>query len=224
MFYTPMRNPVPMLRLLVAIGGLVRRPENLDRVTQIVDLLEKLKSEEDSAAIVREVRADPQGRAALATRPSLGSLDPRELARLPEGTLGGAYGRFMTSRGLSQASFPELRVRTDMDWIISHFYETHDLWHVVAGFDTDVPGEVGLQAFYLAQTRSYLPFFVIAALMINTAVYAYDEKDRRLQALADGWNLGKRARPLFGQDWRALLDRPLAEVRSQLGIPAPAVT
>lgn len=29
--------------------------------------------------------------------------------------------------------------------------QTHDLWHVITGFDTTVVGEIGLQAFHLTQ-------------------------------------------------------------------------
>jgi ubiquinone biosynthesis protein COQ4 len=217
-----MRSPLAFARLSFAVLRLIRRPQELDRVTKIVDLLEKLKTEKDCRAIVAEIRAQPRGRQALERRPSIGDLAPDQLARSPEDTLGGAYGRFMIARGLSQASFPALNIKSDMDWVISHFYETHDLWHVVTGFDTDIPGELALQAFYLAQTRSYLPFFVIAALLVNTAVYAYEEKDRRMQAIADGWRLGKAAQALFGRDWRQDLDRPLSEVRQQLGVAAHA--
>jgi ubiquinone biosynthesis protein Coq4 len=35
--------------------------------------------------------------------------------------------------------------------LVKRGYETHDIWHVVTGFHTDVAGELGLQAFYLAQ-------------------------------------------------------------------------
>ncbi|MEW6058263.1 MAG: Coq4 family protein [Bdellovibrionota bacterium] len=213
-----MRNPVPVVKLVVAIGSLIKKPEELDRVIKIVDLLEKLKTEKEFKAIVEDVKKHPQGREALSLRPSIGSLDLIQLKEKPETTLGGAYGRFMVARNLSQTSFPGFKIKTDMDWIISHFYETHDLWHVVTGFDTDTPGELGLQAFYLAQTRSYLPLFVLAALFINTAIYSYEEKDRRFQAIADGWNLGKKAKKLFGCDWHLYMDMPLDEVREQFGI------
>jgi ubiquinone biosynthesis protein COQ4 len=213
-----MRNPVAQIKLFFTIGSLVKNPNELDRVTKIVDLLDKLKTEADSIAFTDEMKMHPHGQWALEQKPSIGTLNPSELLKLPETTLGGSYGRFMLARGLSQASFPQFKIRTDMDWILAHFYETHDLWHVITGLDTDIPGELALQSFYLAQTRSYLPFFVIAALLLNTAIYSYEQKNQRLQAIADGWNLGKKAKNLFGINWNNYLTKDLAQVRLEFRI------
>jgi ubiquinone biosynthesis protein Coq4 len=30
----------------------------------------------------------------------------------------------------------------ELDYIVAHLYETHDLWHVLTGFDTDPAGGV----------------------------------------------------------------------------------
>jgi ubiquinone biosynthesis protein Coq4 len=114
-------------------------------------------------------------------------------------------------------------VNSDVDYVVAHLYETHDLWHVVTGFDTDPAGEAGLQAFYLAQQRSYLPFFVLSAVLMNTALFAYEEKERRFDALTSGWILGKHAAPLFGLDWQAHLERSLVDVRNELRLGGSAV-
>ena len=47
-------------------------------------------------------------------------------------------------------------VGSDFDYVRAHLRETHDVWHPVTGFDTDVAGELGLQAFYLAQFQAPL--------------------------------------------------------------------
>jgi ubiquinone biosynthesis protein Coq4 len=38
-------------------------------------------------------------------------------------------------------------------YVLSHLYEMHDLWHAVIGFETDVAGELALQAFYPPRAR-----------------------------------------------------------------------
>jgi ubiquinone biosynthesis protein Coq4 len=164
-----------------------------------------------------------EGAAAVQERRRL-RLDPGELAGLRASTLGGAYARFLKERGLAPESFPDLPVKSDVDYIVAHLYETHDLWHVVTGFDTDPAGEAGLQAFYLAQQRSYLPFFVLSAVLMNTALFAYDEKERRLDALTSGWTLGKHAVSLFGFDWRVHLERPLVDVQRELLLSGPVAS
>ena len=44
---------------------------------------------------------------------------------------------------------------TNLKSFVSHrLHETHDIIHVLTGFGTDLVGEMGLQAFALAQNRA----------------------------------------------------------------------
>ena len=74
-------------------------------------------------------------------------------------------------------------------------------WHAVTEFATDVAGELGLQAFYAAQGPGGLPLLLIAMGFLNSAIYAQGDRERRFQAVADGWEMGKRAESLFGVRW-----------------------
>ena len=217
-----MQNPLQLTRLFVSWTRLTLDLRRLDDVIVINDALMTLRKPGHDRAIIAELEGSPTAAEALRTKHRLGPVDLRGLASMPEETLGGAYGRFMLARGLSPQSLPALEAQTDVDYILAHIYETHDLWHVVTGFDTDTMGETALQAFYLAQQRSYLPFFALSAVLLNTAFFAYDEKDARLGAIVDGWQLGKQARKLLGIEWRNHFERPLAEVRRELALDRTA--
>jgi ubiquinone biosynthesis protein COQ4 len=198
----------------------LRLAADLGRLENIFTLnhhLVKLRDERLSREVVLHYQGTEAGAEAIRTRRRL-RLEPSALARLDASTLGGAYVAFMTRRGLSASSIPSLPVADDVDYVVAHLYETHDLWHVVTGFDTDPAGEAGLQSFYLAQQRAYLPLFVLSAILLNTAVFAYEEKERRVDAVVSGWTRGKRARALFGLDWAAQIERPLVDVRRELGL------
>ena len=41
----------------------------------------------------------------------------------------------------------------------------------------------------------------------------------RADALVEGWQAGKRARPLFGIDWTTQWQRPIEDVRRELCLP-----
>ena len=102
-----------------------------------------------------------------------------------------------------------------------YWYETHDLWHVVTGFDTDVAGELGLQAFYLAQFPGKLAALILSIGMVNTTLFAFDERSQRLDAIARGWQLGRTAHSFLAVRWADLWSLPLAEVRARVGVTAP---
>ena len=212
-----MLNPLAALRIARAALRLVRDPNRLDEVIAMADDLGESPAFE---AIVRHLEAMPAGRAAMAERPRV-DLDLPRLRQLPDGSFGRETARFLDARGLDPADLPRRPAADGAAWVRAHLYETHDLWHVVTGFDTDVAGELGLQAFYLAQFPARLAAAILAIGFLNTFLYKFDERDARTDAIARGWQLGKAARPFLAVRWAELRALPLTEVRAQLGVTTP---
>jgi ubiquinone biosynthesis protein Coq4 len=155
-------------------------------------------------------------------RRRLGPVDLDRLALLPPGTLGRTFAEFMRARGLDPKSLPRHDDWDEPSFVHAHLYETHDVWHVVTGFDTDVAGELGVQAFYSAQLDGALPRYLLIGGLIQARVWQPEDWARRLDAIARGWTLGKRASALFGRPWDDLWSEPIDEIRATLGIDAPA--
>jgi ubiquinone biosynthesis protein Coq4 len=153
-------------------------------------------------------------------------FDLAELDALPPGTLGRVFADHMRKNDLDPAAIPTLDASDDLAFLRAHLYETHDIWHAVTGYDTDVAGELGLQAFYAAQAPGGLPWMLLAMGFLNTALYEMGDRERRFDAIARGWEMGRRARPLFGTRWDELWTTPVDEVRRSLGVEpyrAPAL-
>ena len=215
-----MQNPLVAFRIARAALRLVRDPNRLDEVIAMADDLGESPAFD---AIVAHVEHMPGGRAVMAERPRV-DLDLPRLRQLPDGTFGREAARFLDARGLDPADLPRRPADDGKAWVRAHLYETHDLWHVVTGFDTDVAGELGLQAFYLAQFPARLAAAILAIDFLNTFLYAFDERDVRTDAIARGWQLGKAARPFLAVRWADLWTLPLTEVRARLGVTAPIVS
>jgi ubiquinone biosynthesis protein Coq4 len=209
-----MRNPMQVLKAAKAFVRIARDPNELN---QVFELSHGMADPVTLRAMAEALRSTPEASRALDERPRL-RVDLDELRRLQPGTLGREFADHMIANGLDPAALPTLEGETPETFVRAHLYETHDVWHVATGFATDVPGELGLQAFYLAQLTGRLPAAILAAGMINTLLFRFDEKDARMQEIARGWLLGKQARPLFGVRWDRLWSTPLAEVRKQLGL------
>src|SRR6266511_3895725 len=178
-----MRNPIRLTRLFITLARFTRDLTLLDEVFELNDQLLSLRQPGEAEIVVDEFKRAPAGEDALRRRHRLGHLSLPALVDMPPDTLGGAFARFMRARGLAPENLPNKPASTELDYIVAHLYETHDLWHVLTGFDTDPAGELALQAFLLAQTRAYLPLLVITAMSLNTAMYAYDEKTERMDSL-----------------------------------------
>ncbi len=214
-----MRNPLSMVQAATAF---VRLTQDLGRLDEVFNLGDGLVDAEMMQAMAERGRQSATGAAALRERPHV-HLDLGALRALPTGTLGRQYALMMDRNGLDPASIPALPDDDENRYVRAHLYETHDLWHVATGFATDVPGELGLQAFYQAQLPGRLPTAILAAGFLNTLIFSFAQRDVRLREIARGWLLGHRSRPLFGVRWDDYLALPLDEVRARLGLDVAAV-
>jgi len=210
-----MPNPILAVRAAYAFVTLVRDPERLDVVFELIDsVFEQPQAQRELEVLL----ANPDIAAAARDRLRAPELDLGKLRALPEGSVGRVACAFFDKHGLDPAALPRRPAATDAEWMAAHLYETHDLWHVLTGFGPDVAGELGLQAFYSAQVDGPVALAILTAGLLNTLIYAPEERQQRLAAVARGWTMGRRAKLLPGLDWEAILARPLAEVRPELAI------
>lgn len=211
-------HPIPFFRGVAALclfSKIVRHPESLDNIVEMADQLADPAVLAEMAVVLRQ---DHQARVAFADRPRLEALDMEALLALPEGTLGREYAEFLRANDLDPSELSDLPADCDEQYIRAHLYETHDLWHVLTGFSTDVAGELGLQAFCMAQMPSPLSVLLLAAGLLNTVLYRMEDADPRMEQIIDGWLMGRRSRQLFGVDWSRDWETPLEEVRSRYAL------
>lgn len=166
--------------------------------------------------ILRTFQASAEGREMLEKRPALDHehVDIDALLALPSDTLGHAYAHFLRSRGLTPEVFvPPREIRDEQKRYISQrLRQTHDLWHVVSGYDTDISGEVEVQAFMLGQMLSPFAFFVVLGGLLKAPA----TRRELLQRVTRAFLRGKRAKPLSYRKWEERFATPLREVRREL--------
>src|SRR5262249_45956146 len=152
-------------RLVRAFLEVVGDPRKLERIFALTDAgLDDATLDK----ILASIRRHPQGAAALRERPRLGQPSLESLLALPAGTLGRVYAEHMRAAGLDPGNLPQRPAHDEKSYFIPHLIETHDVWHVVTGLGTDVAGELGLMAFYSAQSPGKVPLFISTAILLNT--------------------------------------------------------
>jgi ubiquinone biosynthesis protein Coq4 len=201
----------------------VRTIRNPERLEDIVSLAGVLVPPRELRRLADTLWCIPSAAEALRERPRLGPVDLHALRTLPPGTLGRAFADHLLDNGLDLNSLPQLPAYTDAEYVRAHLLEVHDIWHVLTGFATHVAGELGLQAFSLAQLGSPFAAGILTGGMANTLLFAFPERDVRMRAIVRGWLLGKRSRPLFGGAWARMWERPLEEVRAGFGLDLAGV-
>ncbi|MBE9029139.1 hypothetical protein IQ266_05100, partial [filamentous cyanobacterium LEGE 11480] len=79
-------------------------------------------------------------------------IDLAQLRHMPAGTLGYAYAQHMERAGIQPLRIsPDLQAAAQRSPFGRRYTATHDILHVLLGFDTSYAGEMGIYAFTVAQ-------------------------------------------------------------------------
>jgi ubiquinone biosynthesis protein COQ4 len=206
------------LDTLVVLKGalsLIRDPQQTDSVYDIED---GMKHSAAMAAATRYMMAQPEIATLAAERYLAAAPDIPKLLECPPDSLGSAYANYIHTAGFDPGFYRSMLVEDDTSYLLLRLRQTHDLWHVVTGFSTNVPGELGLKAFELAQTRRTMAGILIAGGFLKCLLQTPDELDELLNNISRGYRMGLQAKPLLAQKWEENWDKSLNEWRSALGI------
>ncbi|MCA9518327.1 MAG: hypothetical protein KC635_25505 [Myxococcales bacterium] len=197
---------------------LFRDPEDTEQVFVLGLVLNRRRFPE----LLARFAVEPEGAWLLYHRPAIDreSVDWERLRALPADTLGGAYARFLDERGLDPDVFKAAPpgIPETAAYVAKRFRQTHDLWHVLTGYDTSVAGEAAVLAFTWAQTRMPSAGIVAALAGVRSGGPATGSWRRQRDAI----RRGRAARFLGAVKWEDRWERPLVEVREELGITAAA--
>ena len=201
------------LRMVGSLADFLKHPDSLESVFKIAG---SLKNSAMSAQMFRHLLDNPSMAALVEQNWRPAPIDLDALERLPEGTLGHEYAHQLRSQGLTPDSLIDPNPITSPQGYVTHrLRETHDIVHVLTGFGVDGVGELGLQAFNLAQNRSPLAVMLIFGGMLS-ALQNDEPLEELLTALSRGFDLGLKAECVIAQKLEEGWDRPLADWRKEL--------
>lgn len=230
----------PMLRELIAQEMLRRNGADLPNTAYIPHVVRHLMMYEDWPRIMQLFEEEkarlPEFRAWLEGR-KISLFTREELANPAPGTLKEVVHDFVTNSGYNMDFFWQgMEIKSDLEFYQKERTHTHDIEHMITGFETNHAGEVALlEANEVAIYRYFRPelaaFFnrVGTYLKAKTIMkmglyypdaYAHDIEARRIGA-AQG---AQWKHPLFLIPFRDMLDRQISDIRAEYGIvdpPAP---
>jgi ubiquinone biosynthesis protein Coq4 len=218
----PTRNP---FRYLLAVWRTLADPTDTEEVA-IVEMgfarsrLGRRFARWDD--VVDALRRDPRIAPAFRDRRPCEPVDLDMLSGKPAGTLGRVLSDHCRMRGLNP-NLGYIPPDGDVDWMLHHIALTHDIWHVVTGWGNDLAGEYGLGGFYMGQLGAPSFFgYLLGLAALGTALRRRSFQEF-MDAVTAGYEMGRRAEPLFGVDWPPLWDVPLSEIRARFGIAGTRV-
>jgi ubiquinone biosynthesis protein COQ4 len=185
--------------------------------TQQVFYLAIAVDRETLPVVAARLAADPSGRELMRERAAIDTkhVDFAALRALPADTLGGAYARALDAQGLSPDIFQRPPgLPDDLAYTAQRARQTHDLWHVLTGLETDIPGEVALQAFTHAQLGQNFSKLIVG---FGLAFFGL-RYPRMWKMVREARKAGAQAKFLLAVRWEDWWSVPLSEVRARVGI------
>ena len=185
------------LKMFRAFFSLVKNPTKTDKIFELADAgrNRRRKSVEVTMKPILENEEFLQLWKDRYNRTS----DIQTLRDFPEETFGRKFAEFLDEHHFQPNSFPPVEPDTALDYLVSRMRHTHDLWHVLTGYETTIVDELALQAFGLAQVKSPLSAIIIAAGILHLVIFKPTEVVQAFEGISQGFLRGKTSRPFA---WR----------------------
>lgn len=211
------KDQVHYLTTLKGVIGMLRNPEGTESVFDIEDGLKDIRATE---GVVQRVQQDDAVTELMNERYLAESVDIDALDKLPDNTLGKTFARHILDHGFDPDYYRKIEVATDLDWVMMRMRQTHDVWHVMTGIDTSRLGEIAVKAFELAQTWRPLAAVITCGGMMRYLMKDPEQLGDAMANISHGYQLGRHAKPFLAQKWEQHWERPLADWRAEVGLPA----
>ncbi|HLG86375.1 MAG TPA: Coq4 family protein [Alphaproteobacteria bacterium] len=222
------------LRALIAQEMLRRNGPDVPNTAFIPEVAQIFHELEDHALILRlfeeEKRRLPEFRQWLERR-QLADFKVEDVKGSAPGTLGAVIYDFLANSGYQiDHLFQGMTIETDFDFYLKQRTYTHDIEHMITGFETDHAGEIALlaanaRAFYqyfrpeLAAFFNRVGAYLKAKTTMKSALFYPESFKIELDAEDFGAQQGRNWKmPLMLLPYRDMLDRQVSDIRAEYGI------
>lgn len=218
------------MRPLRAIRAVLRLLRNKEDTSQVFVITNSLSGGAGQNQFRRFVRTD-YGKHVVDQPVILEEqlADFETLRALPEGSFGRTYLDFMESGGLTPEGIIDaaeesgIAIRNTDHPAYSRFFmhmdTSHDVWHVLTGYNRDALGEISLLVYSREQSKNNSLLLIVAmgALAMKFEKWSVPV----FKALHEARQMGQQSAWLPGENFMDLLALPLEEVRKKLNLSPP---
>jgi ubiquinone biosynthesis protein COQ4 len=199
---------------------------------QVFHIIEAMRGK-DFTRRARDFIKSEGGQRILAEERDLPAIldDHDRLRQMPKGSLADHYVRFMEAEGLTAAGLVaeyekfaggDKRYGDLLEVYGNRLRDTHDLSHVLTGYGRDALGEECLLAFSYSQNGNIGVIGIAYAGTFELRKHL-PPGTRNFAAVREGQRNGKAALDIAAQPMVPLLEKPIEDVRAELGIREPVI-
>ncbi|MEM7726368.1 MAG: Coq4 family protein [Cyanobacteria bacterium P01_A01_bin.45] len=206
------------LEFLTTLKGCVSLIRDPSQTESVFDVVDGMKNTDASKFALKYIQSDSGVEKIIQERYTPDIPNIEALLKYPPISLGYTYASYLKESNFQADFYRKLEVEDDISYLLLRMRQVHDIWHIITGFGTDSIGELGLQAFSLAQTRLPLAVILLAGGLLRTLIKSPDTMGSLLDNIAIGYRMGAKAKPFLAQKWEENWERPLDEIRKELNV------
>ena len=164
------------------------------------------------------------GTAEAIKKPIPGHTDIEALSECPQDSLGKSLHQMIVENGydpevLDREAIALGQLPHSLHYLNARILQMHDVWHLVAGYETTSSNEIAISAFQLAQfNHNYSSMFLAAVMAISTF------KEPRgftilMQIVTEAWRHGRETPVMMDIEWENEWNNSLETIRATHHIP-----
>ena len=146
-----------------------------------------------------------------------------DLAACPRGSLGEAFYRLIVDNQfdlevLDRDALGLSGLIPPLDYLNARMLQTHDLWHIVAGYRTTGLHEIGISGFQMAQFGHGYSAMFLAMVATKIARAPVEAHAMITDVILSGWVHGRRTPPMLAIPWEQVWSSTTDEIRLRYGV------
>ena len=147
-------------------------------------------------------------------------IDLEKFSQYPQGSFGREYAEHLQANHLQPLNISsELEEVARRNVFALRYAVTHDIFHVLLGFDTSYAGEIGVLAFAVEQNYSKSLKIGLWIAKLLYPIFAPQQIPAIFANVKKGRYLGKNSEFLLGYQFEEHWTESIAEVRKRLCLP-----
>ena len=150
-----------------------------------------------------------------------------ELALAPKGSLGAAFHSLIVDNGfdlevLDRDALGLADLPPPLDYLNARILQCHDLWHILAGYQTTGLHEVAISGFQAGQFGHNYSAMFLGMVLTKMSFSDAPVLPMMLDIILSAWTHGRESPSLLGLDWPAVWGKIVEDLRTEIGLVAYA--
>jgi ubiquinone biosynthesis protein Coq4 len=177
----------------------------------------------DFHTLAEDAARQHPGAANAATKPLPKLMSFSDIDSCPSGSLGNTLYRMLIDNGyepevLNRDAIGLSSLKPAVRYLNTRILQMHDVWHLVANYETTSLHEIAISSFQLAQFGHNYSAMFLATVATMSQSNGADAFNLMMRIIAESWVHGRKTPPLMAIEFEAEWQQSIDEIRRRYNI------